>query len=254
MTFRFKHQALLVFSLSAFFAVSCRKPAPPPPPAPAPVVAPVPPPAPSITLRATPATVERGQAVTLTWEARNAATVQIDPGVGAVMATGNRAVNPTSSVTYTAKATGPGGEATDTARITVNVPPPPPPRDTPAPPPTVSISELFRRNVQDILFDYDKSDIRPDQVARLQSNAAFLKDHPEVRFTVDGNADERGSQEYNLGLGDRRANAVREFLSMQGIVGNRVTTVSYGEERPVCRDSSEDCFQRNRRAGFTQVP
>jgi peptidoglycan-associated lipoprotein len=190
----------------------------------------------------------------LTWEARNAATVQIDPGVGAVMAAGNRAVNPTSSVTYTAKAVGPGGEATDTARITVNVPPPPPPRDTPPPPPTVSISELFRRNVQDILFDYDKSDIRPDQVSRLQSNAAFLKDHPEVRFTVDGNADERGSQEYNLGLGDRRANTVKEFLAMQGIGGNRVNTVSYGEERPVCRDQSEDCFQKNRRAGFTQVP
>jgi peptidoglycan-associated lipoprotein len=157
-------------------------------------------------------------------------------------------------VTYTAKAVGPGGEATDTARITVNVPPPPPPRDTPPPPPTVSISELFRRNVQDILFDYDKSDIRPDQVSRLQSNAAFLKDHPEVRFTVDGNADERGSQEYNLGLGDRRANTVKEFLAMQGIGGNRVNTVSYGEERPVCRDQSEDCYQKNRRAGFTQVP
>src|SRR2546423_1909612 len=89
---------------------------------------------------------------------------------------------------------------------TAVVQPPPPPTPNP---PDVSISDLFRRNVQDILFDYDKSDIRPDQVSRLQTNAAFLKEHANVRFTIDGNADERGSQEYNLGLGDRRANAVK---------------------------------------------
>src|SRR5262249_23949131 len=152
---------------------SCSKKAvavqPPPPPAPPPVPAP----APTITLRANPATVDRGQAVTLTWQAANAATVQIDPGLGAVMATGNRMMNPASSVTYTARATGPGGEATDTARVTVNIPPPPPaPRPEPPKPPNVTESELFRQQVKDILFDYDKSDIRPDQVSRLQANAA----------------------------------------------------------------------------------
>ena len=254
-TFRFRNLGLLVLFLLALFAFSCKKavavqPAPPPAPTP-----PVPAPAPTITLRANPATVDRGQGVTLMWEARNAANVQIDPGLGAVMAMGNRMVNPTSSVTYTAKATGPGGEATDTARVTVNVPAPPPPAP-PAPPkpPDVSISELFRQNVKDILFDYDKSDIRPDQVSRLQANAAFLKEHANVRFTVDGNADERGSQEYNLGLGDRRANTVKEFLAMQGVSGNRINTVSYGEERPVCRQQTEECYQMNRRAGFTPNP
>jgi len=236
--------------------MSCRKPAPPPPPPPPPVTPVVPAPAPTITLGATPDTVQRGQPVTLNWEARNAATIQIEPGVGAVAATGNRQVNPTSSVTYTATATGPGGTATDTARVTVNVPPaPPPPRPTPPPPPpTVSITELFRRNVQDILFDYDKADIRPDQVSRLQGNAAFLREHPQVRITLEGHADERGSQEYNLGLGDLRANAVREFLTSQGMQANRVNVVSYGEERPQCREQNEDCFQRNRRAAFTLNP
>jgi len=255
-TFRFKNLGLLLLFLLILFTFSCRKKAAVvQPPAPAPVAPVVPPPAPTITLRANPATVDRGQPVTLAWEARNAANVQIDPGLGAVMATGNRMVNPTSSVTYTAKAIGPGGEATDTARVTVNVPPPPPTPPPPTPkPPDVSISELFRRNVQDILFDYDKSDIRPDQVSRLQGNASFLKGHPEVRFTIDGNADERGSQEYNLGLGDRRANTVKEFLAMQGVSGNRINTVSYGEERPVCRDQTEECYQRNRRAGFTPNP
>jgi peptidoglycan-associated lipoprotein len=248
---RIKNLALLTLIFSALFAFSCKKAVPPPPP-PAPIAAPVPPPAPTITLRATPETVERGQAITLNWEARNAANVQIEPGVGAVMATGNRQVNPTSSVTYTATATGPGGTATDTARVTVNVPPPPAPRPTPPPPPPpVNISDLFRNNVQDIMFDYDKSDIRPDQVSRLQANASFLRDHPEVRFTVEGHADERGSQEYNLGLGDKRANAVKEFLAMNGVAGNRVNTVSYGEERQDCREQTEDCYQRNRRAHFT---
>jgi peptidoglycan-associated lipoprotein len=255
MTSSRKNRVVLLFLLlSALLAVSCRRAAPaapPPPPAPTPVV---PAPAPTITLRATPDTVQRGQAVTLNWEARNAATVQIEPGLGAVMAAGNRQVNPTSSVTYTATATGPGGTATDTARVTVNVPPPAPPTPPPSRPPDVSISELFRQRVQDILFDYDKSDIRPDQVVRLQGNAAFLKENPQVRFTIEGHADERGSQEYNLGLGDRRANAVREFLTMQGVTGNRVNTVSYGEERPQCREQTEDCFQRNRRAAFTLNP
>src|SRR5438552_916558 len=249
-TFRIKNLGLLLLFLLMLFTFSCRKKAavvqpPPPPPPPPPVAAP----APTITLRANPATVDRGQPVTLAWEARNAANVQIDPGVGAVMATGNRMVNPASSVTYTAKATGPGGEATDTARVTVNVPPPPPPAPpTPPKPPDVSISELFRRNVQDILFDYDKSDIRPDQVSHLQANAAFFKEHSNVRFTIEGNTDERGSQEYNLGLGDRRANTVKEFLAMQGVSGSRVNTVSYGEERPVCHEQNEDCYQQNRRA------
>jgi peptidoglycan-associated lipoprotein len=248
---RTKKFVLLFLLLMALLAISCRKPAPPPPP-PAPTPAPVAPPAPTITLRATPETVERGAAVTLNWEARNAANVQIEPGVGQVMATGNRQVNPTSSVTYTATATGPGGTATDTARVTVNVPAPPPPTTParPAPPP-VNISDLFEKEVQDILFDYDKSDIRPDQVSRLQTNAAFLKQHGDVRFTIEGHADERGSQEYNLGLGDRRANAVREFLAMQGVTGVRVNTVSFGEERPQCREQTEDCYQRNRRAAFT---
>ena len=257
-SYRRKNLMLVLLVISVLFAFSCHKPVPPPPPPPPAAVAPPPPPpppAPAITLRAQPGTVERGQPVTLQWEARNAERVQIEPGVGQVTATGNRQVNPTSSVTYTATATGPGGTATDTARVTVNVPPPPPPVERPTPrPPDVSISELFRQNVQEILFDYDKADIRPDQVSRLQGNASFLKQHGDVRFTVEGHCDERGSQEYNLGLGDRRANAVKEFLITQGLGASRINTVSYGEERPICREPTEDCYQRNRRAAFTMNP
>jgi len=252
--FRRKDVVLLVLIVSLFMAASCKKrvAAAPPPPPPPPVTPP--PPAPTITLRAQPATIERGQSAQLQWEARNAATVQIDPGVGQVAATGNRQVSPTSSVTYVARATGPGGEASDTARVTVNIPPPPPDRPTPPAPPGPSdktISELFRENVQEIYFDYDKSDIRPGEVPKLQGNATWLKQNASVRFTIEGHCDERGSEEYNLGLGDRRANAVKEFLLSQGLAASRINTVSYGEERPVCREQNEQCYQRNRRAAFT---
>jgi peptidoglycan-associated lipoprotein len=178
--------------------------------------------------------------------------VQIAPDIGQVAATGNRQISPTSSVTYTATATGPGGTATDTARITVNIPAAPPAAPPPPRPraPDVTISELFQRNVQDIFFDYDKADIRADQVSKLQMAAAWLKDNGNVRFTIEGHCDERGSEEYNLGLGDRRANAVKEFLISQGLAGGRVNTVSFGEERPQCREQTEECYQKNRRGHF----
>ena len=91
-------------------------------------------------------------------------------------------------------------------------------------------------------------------VSVLQSNASWLKANPNVRFTIEGHCDERGSEEYNLALGDRRANAVKEFLLSQGVAANRVNTVSYGEERPFCREQSEECYARNRRAHFASNP
>ena len=244
---------LLFFTL---IALGCHK-APintPPPPsntAPPPAAAA---PAPTITLRAQPATIDRGGSTTLQWTATNATSVTITPGVGDVSVTGNRSVNPTSSVTYTATAMGAGGSATDTARITVNAPP----ATSTTTPPTgrgnitnEPLADAFPRNVKTIYFDYDKSDIRPDQVSTLQSNATWLKSNQSARFTIEGHCDERGSEEYNLALGDRRANAVKEFLVAQGVAANRIMTVSYGEERPVCRETTEDCYAKNRRAAFT---
>ncbi len=255
---RIKSVALVVLTAS-LLAFGCKKRVaaapPPPPPPPPPPAAPPPPPAPAITLRANPTTINRGQATTLTWEAKNAANVRIEPGLGEVGATGNRSVNPASSVTYQATAMGPGGTATDTARITVNVPPPPPTPPPPPPrPPDVNIDELFRQNVKEIHFDFDKADLRSDQVPILQGNATWLKNNANVRFTIEGHCDERGSAEYNLGLGDRRANAAKEYLISQGVAANRINTVSYGKERPVCRDADENCYMRNRRDAFTRNP
>lgn len=250
------HRAFSTTLLVIILLVSCRpKPAAAPTPAPPPPAAPAPPaPAPVITLRAEPGTIERGQSTTLRWEARNATTVRIEPALGDVGMSGNRQVSPASSVTYTATATGTGGTASDTARITVTVPPAPPATDAPPRAPNVRIEDLFAERVRTIYFDYDQADIRSDQTEILRANAQWLRDNPSVRFTIDGHCDERGSQEYNIGLGDRRANVVREFLKAQGVAENRISVASYGEERPVCTDETEDCFQRNRRAEFKIVP
>ena len=233
-------------------AVGCHKNTASGPP-PLAAAAPEPPPdAPTISLRAQPGSIDRGGSTTLQWDAKNATSVSISPGVGGVGVTGSQSVSPTSSVTYTATAMGPGGSATDTARITVNVPAAPDEGEAPrTSSPNVTTSQLFTQNVKTIYFDYDKADIKPDQVSVLQGNAGWLKANPNVRFTIEGNCDERGSEEYNLSLGDRRANAVKEYLISQGIAANRIMTVSYGEERPVCREETEKCFEMNRRAAFT---
>jgi peptidoglycan-associated lipoprotein len=245
--------ALVLLVSSTLMAVACsKKPvAAAPPPAPT-NPAPPPTPAPTITLRAEPATIDRGGSVTLQWEARNAATVSITPGIGDVPMTGNRSLSPVSSVSYQATAAGPGGTATDIARVTVNIPAPPPVLDNPPPRPNVTSGNIFDQNVKDVFFDYDKANIRGDMTSVLQGNASWLKANPNARFTIEGHSDERGSEEYNLGLGDRRANAVKEFLMSQGILASRINTVSYGEERPVCREQTEECYTKNRRAHFKE--
>jgi peptidoglycan-associated lipoprotein len=238
--------ALLVGLLGVvLLAGACHKKqvaAPPPPPPP-------PPPAPTVTLTAEPSTVEKGQSVTLSWTSQNATDLNLDPGVGKVQAQGSTTVTPQDSTTYTLTATGPGGTQTATARVTVTVPPPPPP---PPPPPQVEVSEedLFTQNVKDAYFDYDKSDIRSDAQQALTSDSDFLKPHMGIKFTIEGHCDERGSEEYNLGLGDRRATAAKNFLVNLGISTDRINTISYGKDRPVCTDKDEDCWQKNRRAHF----
>ena len=117
-----------------------------------------------------------------------------------------------------------------------------------------TLNESLARLV-DALFDYDKSTIRPDASTALQGDVNVIKEilsnYPNQKLVIEGHADERGSQEYNLALGDRRAHAVEEFLISLGIPSNQLTMISYGKERPVCTDESEDCWQRNRRAHVT---
>ena len=144
-------------------------------------------------------------------------------------------------------------------------PAPPPPPPAPAPPPQqvqrpLTEDEIFakktvedlnrERPLADVFFDYDQFNIRDDQRGTLQKNAEYLKRWPSVRVSVEGHADERGTSQYNLALGERRASAVREYLVGLGISGDRMVTVSKGKEEPVCREATEECHERNRRGMF----
>lgn len=239
-------------ALLLFVAAGChkKKTAPPPPPAPAPAPEAA---KPVINyFNAEPSTITSGQPSSLRWSVDNATNIQIDNGVGQVSPNGRRAVYPTATTTYHMTATGPGGDATASTIVIVSTPPPPQP---PPPQNTESIADILAHRVQDIHFDYDKSDIRPQDQPILQSDADALKTivgmDPNFVITIEGHCDERGSAEYNLGLGDRRASATKDALAALGVPGDKLKTISYGKERPLCTDATEDCYARNRRAHFS---
>jgi peptidoglycan-associated lipoprotein len=233
---------LLVAVAAAVFTFGCHKKtvAPPPPPPPPPPAA-----RPTVTLQASPATINKGESSTLSWNSTDATQLSIAPDVGAVTAQGSTKVSPSDTTTYTVTATGPGGSASAAATVSVNAPPPPPP--PPAPEPD------FNQEVRDAYFDYDKADIRPDARASLSTTADFLKKYPSIKVTIEGHCDERGSTEYNLGLGDRRANAVKQYLVSLGISADRMGTVSFGKEKPFCMEHNEACWQQNRRGHFVKA-
>jgi peptidoglycan-associated lipoprotein len=121
-----------------------------------------------------------------------------------------------------------------------------------AAPPTRPPVDQFHpvAELQDIHFDFDKYDIRPGDAKILDTNATWLKSHEDQLLLVEGHCDERGTNEYNLALGERRAKATMNYLVSQGVQANRVTIISYGEERPLCTEHNETCWAKNRRAHF----
>lgn len=245
--------ATLLALMSLTLTQACKKKVVPPPPPPAntpsataPTVA-----KPEINIfAAEPSTIERGQSSTLTWSISNATDMSLNQGIGAVQSKGSRQVFPSSTTTYTLTANGPGGS--DTRSVTVEVTTPsaaPPPANTG---PQLSSAEMLQQQSQDAFFDYDKSDIRADAREALTHDAGLLKQlftqDPNFTVVVEGHCDERGSAEYNLALGDRRASAAKEFLVQLGVSGERIKTISYGKERPQCTEATEECWQKNRRA------
>ena len=229
--------------IAALGAACNKKPiaqAPPPPPPPAAE----PPARPTVTLQASPTFIQKGQSTKLTWSSTNATSLTLSPEIGAVTAEGTQTVSPQDAVTYTITATGPGGSADASVHISVSVPPPPVVTHEP------SIQELFDRGIKDAYFDYDKADIRADARDALSQSATFLKSYPQMKVVLEGHCDERGSTEYNLALGDRRAAAAKQFLVSLGIAADRLETVSYGKERPFCSAATEECYTQNRRAHF----
>jgi peptidoglycan-associated lipoprotein len=108
--------------------------------------------------------------------------------------------------------------------------------------------------LKDILYDYDSHSLGGDAREILRTNADWLKGNPAARVEIEGHCDERGTNEYNLALGAKRAQAAKDFLATLGIGAERLSTISYGEEIPVCKEASETCWQRNRRARFVVLP
>src|SRR5580658_9787558 len=239
-------------------AAGCKKKAPivntPPPTRAAPTTPSEPPPAAPLGVRINsftgePRSIERGQSATLRWSVGNSTDISIDQNLGAVAANGTRQVFPSQTTTYTLTAKGAGNQ--DVRSVTIEVSssvPPPPPRTVGA---TISGTETLAREAQDVYFDYDKNDIRADGRDTLTKDAEVIKRilaaDPTFTIVVEGHCDERGSEEYNLALGDRRALAVKEFLVQLGVPDDRLKTISFGKERPTCTEENEACYQRNRR-------
>jgi peptidoglycan-associated lipoprotein len=227
----------------AFIIAGCK---PKPPVTQTPSAPPPPPARPTVTLQASPTSLNKGDSTTLSWSSTNATKLTIFPEVGPVSPEGSTKVTPNDSTTYTIAAEGPGGSADATVRVTVAAPPPPPP----PPAATPTWQELFDKEVRDAYFDLDKADLRPDAREALTKTAEFLRNYPQAKVTIEGHCDERGSTEYNLTLGDRRAAAVKQFLVSLGISTDRMTSVSFGKEKPFCMESNETCWQQNRRGHF----
>jgi peptidoglycan-associated lipoprotein len=231
--------ALSAMLLLAACSKKVAKVTPPPPPPPA---------APTATLAANPNVIQQGQSTTLTWNTTHADDITI-AGLGTVPASGSRTVTPNTSSTYTLEAKGPGGSQEASARVTVN---PAPAVKVVAPQP--SEEDLFSKNIKDVFFDFNKANIRPDEVSTANNNAGFLNQHPDIKILVEGHCDDRGSEEYNLALGVDRANTLKNSLERNGVSADRIKTISYGKEKPFCSADNEQCWQQNRRDHLVYQP
>jgi peptidoglycan-associated lipoprotein len=248
-------QKLILCGIGIFLVTltaGCKKKAavatapPPPPAAPAEVAKPNAPAIDAFIIE--PNSIQTGESAKMRWSVKDATEIEIDNGIGVVSASGEREVAPGDSTMYTLLAKGPGGTATANATLDVTSPPPV------APARTIPIGERLSNEVQDAFFDFDRANLREDATRALEKDAdalkAIMNDFPNTTVVIEGHCDERGSAEYNLGLGDRRASAAKEFLSEHGVPGDRLIRISYGKERPQCTESDEACWQNNRRVHF----
>ena len=145
--------------------------------------------------------------------------------------------------------------APSTPSAAAPAPPAPAAAAAPAPAPRPVPKEFMAvAALKEVYFDFDKYDIRPEDAKTLDANATWLKSNGDNLVLIEGHCDERGTNEYNLALGERRAKATMNYLVSQGIQANRITIISYGEERPVCSEKTEACWSKNRRANFLVKP
>jgi len=245
----FRHTALFA-SLALLAAVGCHKNSKLPPPdanAPGSNL-----PAPTASITADPLAIDLGQSVVLNWRTTNATAVSID-GIGQVAVNGTQTVSPANSTNFHLVAKGDGGTTEANIRVTVKIPTTEQmgnsnPDDTGL---GAGSEAEFHANVQDLFFDYDSSELRADAQASVSAAAHYLNSHPGVRVLVAGFCDDRGSAEYNITLGENRADAAKTALVSAGVSPNRIRTVSYGKERQFCTEENESCWQQNRRDQFS---
>ena len=209
-------------------------------------------PAPTATITADPLAIDLGASVTLNWRTTNASTVTIE-GLGPVSPSGTQTVSPSNSTNFHLIAKGEGGTTEANVRVTVHTPSVQSGGTT-----TMDRGEgsamsdaAFHAAVQDVFFDYDSYDLSPDGQKAASTAASFLIQHPNIRVLIGGYCDERGSAEYNLALGENRANAAKTGLVSAGVAANRIRVISYGKEKQFCTEANESCWQENRRAQFT---
>jgi peptidoglycan-associated lipoprotein len=207
--------------------------------------------APTATITADPLAIDLGQSVVLNWRTQNATTASIE-GIGQVNLNGTQTVSPSNSTIFRLTAKGDGGTVDANVRVTVRVAvAPTAPPSTGGLPGDMGSEEAFHANVQDAFFDYDSAELRPDAQASTAKAASYLAAHPAIKVLIGGYCDERGSAEYNLALGENRANAARAALVSAGVAPTRVRVISYGKEKQFCTQESESCWQQNRRAQFS---
>jgi peptidoglycan-associated lipoprotein len=210
-------------------------------------------------LEVEPSSILLGEKALLTWSTEDATSVRISPAIGLVGSRGTREVSPTEDTVYTLSAEGAGGVTTATARLSIVSS-----AGLPSNRSSVSSEDLgvpfdnMVDRIRDVYFDYDAAGLRPEMEQVLIENGRLLMDlfanYPDGTVLIEGHCDERGTNEYNLALGDRRAQSTKDFLAAQGVPAERMRTVSLGEERPQCFEAEESCWSRNRRAHFTLMP
>jgi peptidoglycan-associated lipoprotein len=237
-----KNSALAIAALAAFLITTgCHHKEASAPEAPAPPAESTPAPTASITV--TPDTINPGQSAALNWTTTNATDVSID-GIGAVETSGTKTVSPTETTTYHLVARGDGGSTDATATLTIG--------QAQAPNTSTELTAAeFEQNVKPVFFDYDSYSMRPDAQSTITQDASFLQSHPNAKILIAGYCDDRGSEEYNLALGQNRANSAKTALTQAGVDASRIRTISYGKEKQFCTQEEESCWQQNRRAQFS---
>ena len=244
---RLNRSLVTLVAASMLLLAGCHKKESAPPPYAPPPVAPAAPP--TATFTATPTAIDLGQSVTLNWSTTGATSVTID-GIGPVNTSGTQNVTPSNSTNFHLTAKGDGGSTDANVRVTVRVP---------APPDSGTSSNLgdmgtdaaFHAAVQDIFFGYDSYDLDSKGQSNATQAASYLNAHAAIRIIIGGYCDERGSAEYNLALGENRANAAKTALVNAGVSASRIRVISFGKEKQFCTEQTESCWQQNRRAQFS---